>query len=329
MIADLHTVAQAMVASPRGILAIDESTATCEKRFTELGLACTEETRREYRELLVTTKGLGKFISGAILYKETLFQKTAKGVPFVTRLEKENIFPGIKVDEGLEKQPNGEELTKGLETLKENLAKYKAAGAKFAKWRAVIHIEKDLPTKANLQESARRLAQYAKLCQEQGIVPIVEPEVLMEGNHTLERCKDVTRETLTTVFAELQRARVDLKGIVLKPNMVVPGSKAKKATPAQVAKATVDVLTACVPKDVAGIAFLSGGIGDEDVTAYLNEMHKLPGKLPWQLTFSFGRGLQRGALAQFAKDDVKQGQKELLARSRDSSLAAQGKYEAK
>jgi fructose-bisphosphate aldolase class I len=322
---DLHEIAKAMVATPRGILAIDESTGTCAKRFAEAGIECTEETRRQYRELLVTTKGLGQYISGAILYKETLFQNASDGTPLVRCLERERVIPGIKVDEGLEKQPNGEELTKGLDTLAASLAKYKAAGARFSKWRAVIHIGQGIPTKENMHESARRLAAYAKECQRQGIVPITEPEVLMDGDHTIERCAHVTTDILMALFSELAKAGVDLKGMVLKPNMIAPGKEHAKATPAQVAEATLKVLKACVPKDVPGIAFLSGGIGDEDITRYLNTMAKL-GPHPWKLTFSFGRGLQRGALKAFAKGDIAGGQKELLARSRDSSLATQGKY---
>ncbi len=322
----LHTVAAAMVAKPKGILAMDESTGTIAKRFSDIGVENTEENRRRYREMLVTASGLGQRISGAIMFEETLFQETEAGVPFVECLRKEGIIPGIKVDMGLEKQPNGEELTKGLDDLKERLARYKAAGARFAKWRAVIRIGEGLPTEKNIAESARRLAAYAKACQDAGIVPIVEPEVLMDGDHTLARCEEVTRDTLKAVFRELAAAKVDLKGMVLKPNMIVPGKDGPEASAEEIAQRTVAVLKECVPKEVPGIAFLSGGIGDDDVTVYLNEMNKAARDLPWSLTFSFGRGLQRGALESFGKGDLAGGQKALLDRAKESSMAAMGTY---
>jgi len=321
----LHDVAQAMVAKPRGILAADESTGTCKKRFDSVGVECTEEHRRAYRGMLFTTDDIGTYISGVIMFSETLTQTTEDGVPFPHVQTRAHMIPGIKVDLGLDEQPNGEKLTKGLDDLPERLQEYKKHGAQFAKWRAVIMIGAGLPTAENIHESARRLAQYAKNCQDAGIVPIVEPEVLIDGDHSIERCAEVTRATLVAVFKELDAAGVDIKGMVLKPNMVVPGKDAKKATPEEVADATVTLFSDVLPDELPGVAFLSGGIGDEDVTLYLNAMNKRH-KTPWNLTFSFGRGLQRGALAAFGKGDLAKGQASLLERAKASSAATMGEY---
>ncbi|MDD9953811.1 MAG: fructose-bisphosphate aldolase class I [Candidatus Woesearchaeota archaeon] len=319
---DIETIAKQMVEKPRGILAMDESTGTAGKRLESVGKENTEENRRAYREMLVTTENLGEFVSGAIMFEETLFQETKEGKPFVDCLKERNIIPGIKIDQGLE--GDGEKVTKGLDGLPERLQKYYAQGARFTKWRAVIMISDEYPSDANIAESAKRLAQMAKDSQDAGMVPIVEPEVLMDGNHSLERCKEVTLKTQEATFAALKELGVNLKGMVLKPNMIVPGKEAEKASPEDVAAATVEVLKAHVPADVPGIAFLSGGIGDEDVTLYLNAMNKL--EAPWNLTFSFGRGLQRPALAAFAEGDVAKGQAALLERSKASSQATTGSY---
>ncbi len=315
-----------MVAKPKGILAADESTGTMAKRLASVGMENTEENRRAYREMLFTTPGLGEYISGVIMFSETITQSTTEGVPFVKVLTDQGIIPGIKVDLGLEEQPNGEVLTRGLDDLVERVRDFVAQGALFAKWRAVIKISDKWPTPENIEESASRLARYAKICQEAGLVPIVEPEVLMEGDHDIGRCKEVTIQTLNATFTALRNIGVDPRGMVLKPNMVVPGKDAEKASPDTVASVTVDVLSTCLPDLLPGVAFLSGGIGDDDVTEYLNAMNKHHPGTPWNLTFSFGRGLQRPALAAFAEGDVKGGQGALLERAKASSDATLGKY---
>lgn len=319
-------VAKRMVGKPRGILAMDESTGTATKRLEAVGLESTEETRRSYRQMLVTTEGLGKCISGAILFTETLAQQTDDGTGFAEALTKNDIIPGVKVDLGKDKTDTGEYVTKGLDGLAERLAEYKEQGAQFTKWRAVIVIGEGLPTAENTREDARRLAEYAKVCQQAGLVPIVEPEVLRDGEHGLERCAEVTRETLSIVFEELGKAGVSLSEMVLKPNMVTPGKDAEQVAAEEVARATVEVLRETVPADVPGIAFLSGGIGDDDVVAYLNAMNRLYSDLPWNLTFSFGRGLQREPLALYARGEYEAAQEKLLERAKASSDATVGKY---
>src|ERR1700735_341407 len=296
--AELTATAQAMVAKHRGLLAADESTSTILKRFNSIKLDSTEENRRAYREMLFTTPGAGEFIRGVILFDETIRQKTKDGVPFTAHLDKHGMIPGIKVDTGAKPLAGfpGETITEGLDGLRERLAEYHKLGARFAKWRAVIDIGAGIPSRYAIDANAEALARYAALCQEAGIVPIVEPEVLMDGGHTLERCEEVTNVVLDRVFEHLFAARVFLEGMVLKPNMVVPGKKSsQKATPEQVAEATVRTLKRQVPSAVPGIAFLSGGQGSVEATQHLSLMHAA-GPLPWALTFSYGRALQEDAL---------------------------------
>jgi fructose-bisphosphate aldolase class I len=303
----LEQTARAMVAANRGILAADESNATIEKRFKGPGIPCTEENRRGYRELMFATPEMEKYISGVIMYDETLRQKTKDGIPFPAYLAAKGVVPGIKVDKGPKELVNfdGETITEGLDGLRERLAEYHALGARFAKWRAVITIGKSarpdskswlLPTKFAIDANAHALARYAALCQEAGIVPIVEPEVLMDGDNDLARCEEVTDAVLESVFEALGAHRIHLEGIVLKPNMVISGLKApRQATVDEVAVATIRCLKRHVPGAVPGIAFLSGGQSSELATAHLSAMNKL-GPLPWHLTFSYGRALQDGAI---------------------------------
>ena len=297
--ADLESVAAAMVAAGKGILAADESSGTIKKRFDKIGLESTEEARRTYRELLFTTPAMAQSISGVIFYDETLRQKTSSGVPFTEYLAKLGVVPGIKVDMGakpLAAFPN-ETITEGLDGLRERLMEYYKLGARFAKWRAVIDIGAGIPTRYAIHANAQALARYAALCQEQNIVPIVEPEVLMDGGHTLERCEEVTDAVLAEVFQQLEGHRVHLEGMILKPNMVISGKKcAQQATPDQVAAATVRCLKRHVPGAVPGIAFLSGGQSPADAALHLSLMNA-QSNLPWQLTFSYGRALQDAALS--------------------------------
>jgi fructose-bisphosphate aldolase, class I len=329
-IGELNATARAMVAKNKGLLAADESTSTIKKRFDTIKLESTEENRRAYREMLFTTAAAQQYISGVILYDETLRQKTKDGTPFPAYLAKFGMIPGIKVDLGakpLAGFPN-ETMTEGLDGLRERLAEYYKLGARFAKWRAVINIDAGVPTRYAIDANAEGLARYAALCQEAGIVPIVEPEVLMDGGHSLERCEEVTNVVLGTVFDHLFAARVALEGMILKPNMVIPGKKApNQSSPAQIAEATVRTLKRRVPPAVPGIAFLSGGQSPTDATLHLSLMHAA-GPLPWALTFSYGRALQEDALnawegkpAGFAG-----GQKALAMRAKLNGLAATGEY---
>jgi fructose-bisphosphate aldolase class I len=326
----LHDTALGMVARGRGILAADESTATIGKRFDGIKTENTEDNRRAYRDLLFSASGMEKYTSGVIFYEETLFQKTADGTPFPQLLAKKGVIPGIKVDKGakpLAGSPN-ETITEGLDGLRERLTKYKEAGARFAKWRAVITIGKDIPSDYCIQTNAHALARYAALCQEQDIVPIVEPEVLMDADNTIEACEDVTNLTLQTVFDELYRQKVVLEGMILKPNMVVSGKKcAVQADRRKVATLTLRALKRYVPASVPGIAFLSGGQSDEDATAHLDEMNKLGGG-PWVLSFSYGRALQAAALKAWSgrKENVAAGQRAYLHRAKMNSLAATGQW---
>ena len=326
---ELARIARAMVVTNKGILAADESSGTIKKRFDGIKLESTEENRRTYREMLFTAPGVAETISGVILYDETLRQKTKDGVSFSDYLTKLGVIPGIKVDTGakpLAGFPN-ETITEGLDGLRERLVEYHKLGARFAKWRAVIDIGEGFPTQFAIDANAHALARYAALCQENGIVPIVEPEVLMDGGHSIERCEEVTSATLQSVFDQLYAHRIYLEGMVLKPNMVISGKKASnRASPELVAEATVRVLKRHVPSAVAGIAFLSGGQSSADATLHLSLMNKE--KLPWNLTFSYGRALQDTALkawggqaAQFSA-----GQKEFAKRARLNSLATTGKY---
>ncbi len=329
----LNQTALGMVASGRGILAADESTSTIGKRFQNINTENTEENRRAYRDLLLSPKGAQEFFSGVIFYEETLFQKSADGTPFPQMLVTHGIIPGIKVDKGTKVLPGSpnETITEGLDGLRERLTKYKEAGARFAKWRAVITIGDGIPSDYCIHANAHALARYAALCQEQDIVPIVEPEVLMDADNTLEVCEEVTARTLHCVFNELHAQRVLLEGIILKPNMVVSGKKcAKQADRKTVAAATLRTLKHHVPAAVPGIAFLSGGQSDEDATAHLDEMNRLGGG-PWVLSFSYGRALQAAALKAWGgrKENLAAGQRALMHRARMNSLAALGRWEQK
>ena len=329
---ELIQTATALMAGDKGLLAMDESTGTCNNRFEEAGIPQTIEYRRAYRELIVTTPNLGNCLSGAILYDETIYQSTQKGVLFIDILKKAGIIPGIKVDEGTVDMANfpGEKITEGLDGLRQRLQKYYELGARFAKWRAVITIDKDIPTKGNLEANMHELARYAALCQENGIVPIVEPEVLMNGDHSIKKCAKVTGKTLDILFKQLEKQKVDLRAVILKPNMVVPGLKsAKQVSIDKVAKATVTTLLKAVPATVAGVAFLSGGQSPELAAAHLNAMHVLyKGKLPWALTFSFARAIQQPAMdAWKGKDEnVKEAQQLLYQRVKLDNAARRGEY---
>lgn len=328
--ADLERVARAMVAKDKGILAADESTSTIKKRFDSIQLESTEEHRRTYREMLLTAPGAAQWISGVIFYDETIRQKTKDGVGFAAYLEKNGILPGIKVDMGAKPLAGfpGETITEGLDGLRERLAEYYKLGARFAKWRAVIDIAKDIPSAFAIQANAHALARYAALCQEQQIVPIVEPEVLMDGDHSIERCEAVTDAVLEETFHQLALHRVYLEGMVLKPNMVISGKKAaNRATPEQVAEATVRTLKRRVPSAVPGIAFLSGGQSSVEATLHLSLMNKQP-SLPWSLTFSYGRALQDTALKTWGGKAASYagGQKEFAKRARLNGLATTGRY---
>ena len=294
-LSELNKVAEAMVAPGRGILAADESTGTIKKRFDSLGVESTSDSRRDYREMLFrSTDALSKYISGVILYDETIRQNAKDGTPLVKIIEKAGTLPGIKVDKGTKPLPfcAGELITEGLDGLGERLAEYRNLGAKFAKWRAVIDIGANIPSYDCIMTNAHALGRYAALCQQEGIVPIVEPEVLMDGDHDADRCAMITEWVLKTVFEQLYYQRVALEGMVLKPNMIVPGKKsAKRASVEEVAEKTLKVLKACVPASVPGIAFLSGGQSDEEATAHLDAMNKM-GPLPWRVSFSYGRALQ-------------------------------------
>jgi len=328
----LYAVAKAMVAPGKGVLAIDESQSTCKKRFDALGIACDEEHRRAYRQLLVTAP-VGDWISGMILFDETLRQKTNDGTAFVTALKKQGILPGIKVDAGTKPLALHfkEVVTEGLDGLANRLQEYRALGAEFAKWRAVIAVDAGLPSPACLKANAHALARYAALCQEAGLVPMVEPEILLDGNHSLERCQEVSAATWKLLFAELAEQGVDLKATILKTSMVLAGQDAASQPDLDtVAAATVETLMANVPATVAGVVFLSGGQSDRDATVRLNRMNQLyAGRMPWPLSFSYGRSIQRPALEAWAKNpgDVASAQALLAHRARMNALAAEGKYE--
>jgi len=329
---DLERVAAAMVAKGKGILAADESNSTAGKRFDKFGIAKTEENRRAYRELLFTTPDAAQWISGVILYDETIRQKTGNGVPFPDYLTKLGIIPGIKVDLGAKPLAlyANETITEGLDGLRERLEEYYKLGARFAKWRAVIDIGADIPSRGAIEANAHALARYAALCQEQNIVPIVEPEVLMDGAHTIERCEQVTDATLNEVFIQLHRARLHLEGMILKPNMVISGKKCPtQATPEQVAAATIRCLKRHVPGAVPGIAFLSGGQSDEEATAHLDAINKL-GPLPWHVTFSYGRALQAAPQKAWSgkPENVPAAQRAFGHRAQMNSLAALGRWTA-
>lgn len=328
----MEAVARAMVAPGKGILAADESTGTIERRFAAIQLKSTEETRRAYREMLFTTRGLEQYISGVILYDETIRQKSADGTPFVEVLAQAGILPGIKVDTGAKDLAlcPGEKVTEGLDNLSKRCAEYVRLGAKFAKWRAVITIGAGLPSATCIAANAHALARYSAICQAAGLVPVVEPEVLMDGDHTIERCEEVTEWTLRAVYEALYLHRVRLEETILKPSMVLSGKDCpKQAGVEEVAERTVKVLKRAVPAAVAGIVFLSGGQHDEIATVHLNAMNQLyGGKLPWPLSFSYGRALQQPALRAWRGSgaNVAAAQAALLHRARMNGLASLGRY---
>ena len=327
---ELARIAGAMVAKGRGILAADESTGTIKKRFDSIRLDSTEEHRRTYREMLFTAPAAAESVSAVIFYDETLRQKTKDGTPFPQFLTRQGIVPGIKVDTGAKPLAGfpGETITEGLDGLRERLIEYRGLGARFAKWRAVIDIGAGIPTSFAIEANAHALARYAALCQENDIVPIVEPEVLMDGDHSIDRCAEVTERVLERVFHQLFEHRILLEGMVLKPNMVISGKKAaNRAPPQTVAEATVRVLKRHVPPAVPGIAFLSGGQSPAEATLHLSLINQL-GPLPWSITFSYGRALQDEALKAWggAAANFGAGQKEFLRRAKLTALATTGRY---
>jgi fructose-bisphosphate aldolase class I len=331
---EVVATAKALVANDKGILAMDESNPTCNKRFAKLGIPQTVEARRAYRELIITTPGLGECISGVILYDETIRQHKKDGAPFVNIIVDAGIIPGIKVDTGAKDMAGcfGEKITEGLDGLRERLAEYSRMGARFAKWRAVIAVADGIPSRACIEANSHALARYAALCQEAGLVPIVEPEVLMDGNHTMESCREVTGEVLHSVFNQLYMQKVTLEGMILKPNMVLPGlTCARQETIDNVANATVNSLLRSVPAAVPGIAFLSGGQSGELASARLNAMNaSFKSRLPWALAFSFARAIQQPALEIWRGDlaNVPAAQQALLHRARCNCAARHGEYSA-
>ncbi|MGY3498735.1 MULTISPECIES: class I fructose-bisphosphate aldolase [unclassified Bradyrhizobium] len=332
-LSDLNKIALAMVTPGKGILAADESSGTIKKRFDAIKVDSTEDNRRDYREMLFRSQeAMSKYISGVILYDETIWQNAKDGTPLVKLIEQAGAIPGIKVDEGTQALPNcpGELVTVGLDKLAERLKKYYERGARFAKWRAVIDIGPRIPTQTAIRANAHALARYAALCQAAQIVPIVEPEVLMDGDHDIDRCYEVTQRVLNRTFQELRVQRVALEGMILKPNMAISGKKCPKQAPVQeVAEKTIRLLKSCVPAAVPGIAFLSGGQSDEEATAHLDAMNKF-GNLPWRLTFSYGRALQAAPQKAWSgkPDNVPAGQRAFSHRARMNGLASTGNWEA-
>ena len=330
-IEQLAETARAMVAPGKGIIAIDESSSTCKKRFDGVGIECTEETRRAYRELLLTAPNANQYLSGAILFDETIRQSTRDGVPFAKYMADHGMIPGIKVDKGTHPLAGfpGELVTEGLDGLRERLAEYYKLGARFAKWRAVITIGEDMPSGTCIEANAHALARYAALCQEQGLVPMVEPEVLMDGDHDIETCYEVTEVTLRALFDALYNQNVMLEGTILKASMVISGKGCdEQADVEEVAESTVMCLKSTVPAILPGVVFLSGGQTDEQSTAHLNAMNQL-GNLPWPLSFSYGRAMQQAALKLWAKDmkgNYAAAQKTVYERAKDNGLAALGKW---
>jgi fructose-bisphosphate aldolase class I len=328
----LKETTQALFIDEKGLLAMDESTGTCNKRFAKLGIPQTVEARRAYRELIVTTPGLGESIGGAILYDETIRQQTKDGAPFVKVLVDAGIIPGIKVDTGAKELAGhpGEKVTEGLDGLRDRLQEYFQMGARFAKWRAVIAIGRGIPSWGCIEANAHALARYAALCQEEGLVPIVEPEVIMDGEHTLEQCREITDEVLRTVFSELFAQRVVVEGMVLKPNMVLPGTAcASQPTLDEVADATVNCFLRAVPAAVPAIAFLSGGQPAELASTRLNAMNvRFKSRMPWALAFSFARAIQQPALEIWngSQANVAAAQEALVHRARCNQAARRGEY---
>ncbi len=330
---NLHEIANQMVLKGKGILAADESTPTCDKRFDSIGVEKNFNNRNEYRDLLFNTPDIEKYISGVILFDETIRQSTTcdKSIPFTELLKSKGIIPGIKVDTGAKDFAGfkNEKITEGLDGLRDRLKEYYEMGARFAKWRAVITIGETIPSDACIHSNANGLARYASLCQENGIVPIVEPEVLMDGSHTIEDCYDVTQRTLNVTFQQLIMHHVDLSGIVLKPNMIISGSDCDtQADIDKVAELTFKCLKDNVPSDVPGIAFLSGGQSSDLATAHLNTMNKkYMNEMPWNLTFSYGRALQEDALKAWGGTNRNEGQEAFIFRARTNSLATKGEAE--
>jgi fructose-bisphosphate aldolase class I len=328
----MQATARELVGPGRGILAADESTGTIKKRFDTIGLESTEENRRRYRDMLFATPGLGEHISGVILYDETIRQSANDGTPFTEVLTANGMVPGIKVDTGAKPLAlfPGETVTEGLDGLRERLAEYRELGARFAKWRAVITIGDGTPTDFAILANAHAMARYAALCQEAGIVPIVEPETLMDGDHDIAGCEEATARTLVALYEQMAAHRIELPGTLLKVNMVVPGKgNATQDDDRAIAEATIRTLTAHVPSEVPGVVFLSGGMSDEQATSRLNEMNRIGG-FPWALSFSYGRALQAPSLAAWNGDDanVAAGQEALAHRARMNGLARDGRYEA-
>jgi fructose-bisphosphate aldolase, class I len=332
-LAELNKVANAMVVPGKGILAADESSGTIKKRFDAIKVESTEDSRRDYREMLFRSKdAMAKYISGVILYDETIWQKAKDGTPLVKLIEAAGAIPGIKVDEGTQALPScpGELVTVGLDKLAERLKKYYDQGARFAKWRAVIDIGAGIPTMTAISVNAHALARYAALCQQAQIVPIVEPEVLMDGDHDIDRCYEVTQRVLNKTFQELRVQRVAFEGMILKPNMAISGKKAKtRASVDEVAEKTIRLLKSCVPAAVPGIAFLSGGQSDEEATAHLDAMNRIGG-LPWKLTFSYGRALQAAPQKAWSgkAENTAAGQQAFTHRAMMNSLASKGAWKA-
>ena len=332
-LADLNKVALAMVAPGKGILAADESSGTIKKRFDAINVVSTEESRRDYREMMFSSsEAMTRYISGVILYDETIWQNAGDGTPLVKIIQQSGAIPGIKVDEGTQALPNcpGELVTVGLDKLAERLKKYYDQGARFAKWRAVIDIGGNVPTMTAIHVNAHALARYAALCQAAQIVPIVEPEVLMDGDHDIDRCYEVSMRVLNKTFQELRVQRVALEGMILKPNMAISGKKcAKQSSVEQVAEKTIRLLKSCVPAAVPGIAFLSGGQSDEVATAHLDAMNRIGG-LPWRLTFSYGRALQAAPQKAWSgkAENAAAGQRAFTHRARMNSLASKGEWQA-
>jgi fructose-bisphosphate aldolase class I len=331
-IEQLAETALAMVAPGKGIIAIDESTTTIAKRFAGVGIGNTEENRRAYRELLLTTPNLGDYISGAILFDETIRQSTKDGVPFAKLMADNGIIPGIKVDKGTHALAGfpGEVVTEGLDGLRARLEEYYRLGARFAKWRAVINIGDDIPTGTAIEANSHALARYAALCQEQGLVPMVEPEVIMDGSHDIDMCYEVTEVVLRSLFGSLYEQNVMLEGTILKASMVIHGTESpEKASTEEVAAATLRCLKSTVPATLPGIVFLSGGQSDADATAHLNAMNQVS-PLPWPLSFSYGRAMQQAALKLWGQDmqgNYAAAQQTVFARARDNGLAALGQWQ--
>ncbi|MDP3741511.1 MAG: class I fructose-bisphosphate aldolase [bacterium] len=327
---ELNKIARAMVAPGKGILAADESMGSIEKKFKKIDLSSTEENRRVYRDLFIATPGMEEFISGVILFDETIRQKALDERLFVEVLRTKGVIPGIKVDGGLEAMvdsPN-EKVTKGLDGLADRLKEYFSSGARFTKWRAEIYISETLPTEQNILENSRRLAEYSRLSQEAGLVPIPEPEVMMKGNHTLEKCAEVSEVVLRSLFEELKKAGVALEGIILKTNMAIPAQESgQSATPEEIAQATLSVFSKSVPSSVAGIVFLSGGQSEKEATINLDAVSK-QGRQPWPISFSYGRALQDSALMIWKGEpgNVESARKAFYHRAKMNSLARQGKY---